>query len=78
MKYSIAWQVARVMAKRSKDIESKVGVVMTYYNNRRSWPAYERVDNWFRMLAAGCKHHGDYIKEAYLAENREKDGSVRA
>lgn len=65
-KYSLAWQTARISAKRAFSLGAKVSIVMTYYNNRMSYPAYERVDNWFRMLAAGCKKEGrDRLKEAY-------------
>ncbi len=66
-KYSLAWQTARISAKRAFSLGAKVSIVMTYYNNRMSYPAYERVDNWFRMmLAAGYKKgERDRLKEAY-------------
>lgn len=65
-KYSLAWQSTRLLAKRAFSLGAKVSIIMTYYNNRMSYPAYERVDNWFRMMIAGCKKEGrDRLKEAY-------------
>ena len=54
-KFNSAWQLVRVKAKKTKDADKKIELVITYYKNNFTKSDLNRVLNWLKTTRMGYK-----------------------
>lgn len=54
-KYNIHWQIARVQAKKFKDVSLKLNYILNFYSAHKTADNHERIMNWLEGLAMGYR-----------------------
>jgi hypothetical protein len=73
-KFNFAWQLARVQARKIKEVPGKIAYVLEYLQHNPNVHNYDRVRNWMRMTELGYK--GDKkATEAFQRALTDLDGS---
>lgn len=61
-KFQIDWQLARLNARKEKDVEKKIEIVTFFLEKFPSVDNYNRVVNWLRMTSLAYKKSSQYAQ----------------
>jgi len=63
-KWNISWQVARVRAKKIKDVQERVEFMQEWLNQHNHYENVDRIKNWYRMciMSSGGDRRAVYQK----------------